>query len=1299
MAKLQRHRGPDDEGVWHDTEGRCSLAHRRLSIIDTSAAGHQPMSDDQGRWVISFNGEIYNFQELRTRLEGRGVTFRGRTDTEVLLQAIALWGTDALIRLDGMFAFAAFDRQSGQLILARDAFGEKPLYYAELPDHGLVFASELQALEAVPGVDLEASVDAMAELLMFQYIGAPRTIYRQIRKLPPGHWLVSYPGQGCKVGRYFGFMPGAHGFDDRPLAQLTDDLEDILVRSLRRRLIADVPLGAFLSGGVDSSTVCALISRRLNVPLKTYSIGFADAPESEHQTARQFAMHLGTEHHERIVAPQASEFLMGVGALLDEPNADSSCLPTYLLSAFARESVTVALSGDGGDEMFAGYGRYFDTLDESERHAGGSSGWDPGKAYYSNRILVSTEEHLVELFGAVPSGAADHLEMLREDLRDAATPLLCRLRQTDVTNYLPGAVLPKVDRMSMQHSLEVRTPFLNVELARFAERLRPAAMYGDRRGKLILREIAYRYLPRTLIDLPKQGFGLPMMRWGREELLAVAGRLLESDDSRLRQSLGSAAIARFMKRQRANHSFATYQVWALAMLESWLRHHPARLPSLHTSSLSADPGVRGKEDWTGIVMGGGILAAVQGDSHGGSPESLADLENRVQQVALHVGLLEFIFDEDRAADATYGRQIPLSAHALNSAAIRPRLKGSTLIMVDMDGVKSVPPDLLDAWRAAGVARVILPHPVREWGTFLVLQFNHHVGWRKLLSLLRLWRAAVASWWGFFAHRMAERGLLHVGPLKQLDGPVGTELCHRYALFRGLRQLSPLAASHDAIDESTHEGYSIWSRHCVYKPPRRLAALQRYWLVEATDSTRHLLPMTVEIIERATYDFLETLQHKIAQQSFAAFPRLQRGDPVVVYTHSLQPGGAERQWCYLAIGLKQRGLEVSFVVQDRLEDDRDHYRSLLEPHGIKPIELPRYSVKKALANVPRDKLSQLLLDPRASPFGIRLLQLTACLVETTPKAVFAQLDTVNLQAGVASVIAEVPRCVLSFRNYNPTNFPYLRNDWLLPCYQELLRSSRIVLAGNSRAANSDYAAWLGVPDDRVAFVPNAIEIDDFQVFGSDELAPLRSELSLSAETPVILGVFRLSEEKDPRTFLLVCAAVATAVPNLRVLVAGVGRLQNEMEALIKSLGLESKVALLGRRTDVTALMSIASLLLLTSTHEGMPNVVMEAQLLGLPVVATTTGGTPDIVVDGMTGYLRPVGDVPKLAESCISILCDSSARRRMRAASRMRMTEAFSRPAMVDRYIALVSTAEQTTTTQHSDAPREAGLADKAFRAS
>jgi len=576
-----------------------------------------------------------------------------------------------------------------------------------------------------------------------------------------------------------------------------------------------------------------------------------------------------------------------------------------------------------------------------------------------------------------------------------------------------------------------------------------------------------------------------------------------------------------------------------------------------------------------------------------------------------------------------------------------------------------------------------------------------VGWRSFLAWWRLRRAAAASWYGLFARRTRGGRLLHVGPLRELKGPEDTELSHRYALFRGRRQFPPLPVSHDAIAEGSHAAYSIWSGHCLFKSTGRWGGrLHHYWVVEQTPSTRQLMPMVVDILEpptaRAAQNFFDQLREKILVQPPCAATALKRGDRVVVFTHSLQPGGAERQWCYLAIGLKEQGFKVSFVVHDRLEGDKSHYRSLLMRYSIAPIEIARHPVGKALRRVPRDCSSRYLLEPQAGPFDIRLLQLAAYFVEVRPQAVFAQLDTVNLMSGVASVIADVPRCVLSFRNFNPTNFPYLRNEWYLPCYQALVESPRIILSGNSHAANSDYAAWLNVSADRVKYIPNAIEPQDFDKPSPQEIASLRTQLGLTADMPVILGVFRLSEEKDPRTFVQVCASAMRSVPGVRVLIAGVGSLQTEVETMVKALGLEGSVTLLGRRTDVPALMSISSLLLLTSTHEGMPNVVMEAQLFGLPVVATRAGGTSDIVVDGITGYMRPVGDVSGLTEACVTILLNRSLRHSMQSASKNRMLDGFSKQTMVDRYVAIASepTLSQTTA-DDSEARRKLPLGNNA----
>lgn len=573
MVATLAHRGPDGEGLWADPQGRCVLGHRRLSVIDVSPAGRQPMPSHDGRWWLVVNGEIYDFEELRPRLP---VAWRGRSDSEVLVNALALRGAGVLEELDGMYAFAAFDTASGELILGRDPFGEKPLYYLETPGGGLAFASELRALEAIPAFDAEVDVAAMAELMLFQYVAAPRTIFVSAKKLLPGHVLRARPGGPLRLERHHAFAVEGGERPARPLAEHADELEELLVRSLRRRLVSDVPLGAFLSGGVDSSTVCALAQRELGRPLPLFTLGFAGHSESEHETAAAFARHLGAEHHVRLVGEDAVEELPALGAWLDEPNADWSCLPVHLLAEQARQRVTVLLSGDGGDEMFAGYPWYAPPLaaDAPERP------WRADPAYVDG-LLMTRVPAVAALFGGLPDPVAERLEAIRARIDDGSEPLAFRLRRNEVENYLPGAVLAKVDRMSMRHALEVRTPFLSRELARFAARLPVSALHDGRHGKLVLRELASRLLPRPLLELPKRGFGLPGTDWGGGRIRRLARELVLAEDGRLRQCLGPA-LDRFVTGDSDSH-----RQWTLVLLESWCRHHRAVLPRREPKTVAA----------------------------------------------------------------------------------------------------------------------------------------------------------------------------------------------------------------------------------------------------------------------------------------------------------------------------------------------------------------------------------------------------------------------------------------------------------------------------------------------------------------------------------------------------------------------------------------------------------------------------------------------------------------------------------------------------------------------------------------
>ena len=452
MRDSMVHRGPDDAGLWVDPDGGCALAHRRLAIIDLSADGRQPMGNADGSVQVTFNGEIYNFQGLRDDLIAQGHHFHSHTDTEVIPHLFESFDPAQVSRLDGMFAFGVWHRPRRRLLLARDPFGKKPLYYAQGPGW-FAFASELQALTRVPGFDATIDPDALAYYLMLQYIPAPFSIYRSVRKLLPGSTLVVEADGGAirvrEPQRYFRFSPAEPpGRGGPSYAEREEELRRRVREAVRKRLMSDVPLGAFLSGGVDSALVAAMVTQELGQPLSTFSIGFGGTTETEHEYAREVAQHLGTDHHEEILQPDALQLVHEIADRLDEPNGDSSCLPTYLLSRYTRGHVTVALSGDGGDELFGGYGRYRDTLMEQGsglkrlvRTLRTGRGYTPADGYLSPRWLIFQPEQVGSLTGGLPPAVAQSLADWRTALNDPGQPLLHRMRALDAETYLPGAVL------------------------------------------------------------------------------------------------------------------------------------------------------------------------------------------------------------------------------------------------------------------------------------------------------------------------------------------------------------------------------------------------------------------------------------------------------------------------------------------------------------------------------------------------------------------------------------------------------------------------------------------------------------------------------------------------------------------------------------------------------------------------------------------------------------------------------------------------------------------------------------------
>jgi asparagine synthase (glutamine-hydrolysing) len=616
MADALAHRGPDDQGVWTDPASGVALGHRRLAILDLTQLGHQPMTSESGRYVVSYNGEIYNFAALREELAGH--QFRGTSDTEVLLAAFEEWGVEAALpRFNGMFAVALWDARDRALWLARDRFGEKPLYYGRI-GHKLVFGSELKAVRAFPGFEPEIDRGALTQFLRFGYVPGAACIFRGMRKLPPASYLriATESDIGVAPSTYWsleavareGALHPFRGSDEEGVREL----EALLTRAVKLRMVADVPLGAFLSGGIDSATVVAMMQVDATQRLRTFTIGLDDEELNEADDAKRIAQHLGTDHTELYVSSaDAQSIIPRLPALYDEPFADPSQIPTYLVSSLARRSVTVALSGDGGDELFGGYNWYFGAearwrrlreLPPGLRRAGAAIarlGRGPGLDQVLGRALRSLPasararlpgELLPKLLDLIsvtdssevflafqsawtsPSAVTGVVEPAHPvfqigppQLDDFTARMMC----TDLLAYLPDDILVKVDRAAMGVSLETRVPLLDPEVARFAWSLPKRLKVGGGTGKLLLREVLARHVPRALFEGPKRGFTIPIASWLRGPLRDWAESQLSAERLRSDGFFEPAALRRKWAEHLSGMRNSEAAVWYALMFQAW----------------------------------------------------------------------------------------------------------------------------------------------------------------------------------------------------------------------------------------------------------------------------------------------------------------------------------------------------------------------------------------------------------------------------------------------------------------------------------------------------------------------------------------------------------------------------------------------------------------------------------------------------------------------------------------------------------------------------------------------------------
>lgn len=612
MGNLLRHRGPDDDDVWVDAAAGIALAHRRLAVIAPNAEGHQPATSKCDRYVLSYNGEIYNFRDIRRQLVADGHPVESESDTVVLLEAIASWGVRRTVEAAiGMFAFAVFDRQTRELTLVRDRLGIKPLYWAQDGDR-FVFGSEIKAIRAAALLELTRDPDALAGYMRFAYIPAPATIYREVRKVMPGTIVTIGPSGNPQEIRYWDAEQVArHGQAnllpaDDPAVET--ELERLLQQAVEDRMISDVPLGAWLSGGIDSSTVVTLMQHASISKIRTFSIGFAAFGYDEAADARAIAEHLGTDHQELQVTPQdATDAIEALPFHYDEPFADSSQIPTFILSRMTRDHVTVALSGDGGDEVFAGYNRYQALPGLAQRFAfwpalartGAAqtmrglspASWDRLARLYPGRLPPQLGDKIwkaAEVIGSESETAAylstvsqwhNPLDIVRGASNDASALFLdstledpiARLQLADTRTYLPDDILTKVDRASMAHSLEVRVPLLDHRVMEFAWRMPRNTLIRDGRTKRPLRRVLERHVPAGLFERPKSGFAIPVGDWMRgpwrdwaEDLLSETA--LESSGMLTPGPIRAAWADHLSGRRNLQN-----QLWAVLMFQLWDR--------------------------------------------------------------------------------------------------------------------------------------------------------------------------------------------------------------------------------------------------------------------------------------------------------------------------------------------------------------------------------------------------------------------------------------------------------------------------------------------------------------------------------------------------------------------------------------------------------------------------------------------------------------------------------------------------------------------------------------------------------
>jgi glycosyltransferase involved in cell wall biosynthesis len=750
------------------------------------------------------------------------------------------------------------------------------------------------------------------------------------------------------------------------------------------------------------------------------------------------------------------------------------------------------------------------------------------------------------------------------------------------------------------------------------------------------------------------------------------------------------------------------------MLEGWLRAHDARMPDLAGPIARAAPRARTvvstRQRPSGLLVwpvGGSRLVVIEDDGTGDEigdgavPPHLAD------------GLLRFV----RLAESALPEQGSGSPILLGEGGApirlawwgrkvrdrladgeRERLRGATLLFPQSDVARVLKRRAIRRFQALGIAELIFLDPDRERAQLIRLQLGPLKSrWRSARHTLQLWWRSHGTWHWSRAWHVTDRVRARPVTLKLADkDPDPARVPRDYVLFEGLTAMVPAGPTDGVVGEPQRGQYAIDARTCRFAPLRpRWWPPRLHWIAPLDAATWRLFdcvptvraaesvldsaatardgsrPLT-SALTKPRRDFADAVGALVRGPGAAAATESQaRSRRIVTLTGSLSPGGAERQWCYLAAGLKSLGYDVTFVTMDALEGPAAHYLPMLATHGIEPVSLARSLRLDDLAELARSPELLALHGAAGNPFGALLPAMVALLRTVRPAAVMAQMDMANLLAAIASPLAAVPRVVLSARSVNPTNFGYI--DWtgFLPLYRAVAGLDRVAWTANSRGGLADYARWIGMPADRFTWIPNAIDPEGFGVVTRERRASVRHRLGLAPDAPVIAGVFRFTEEKQPLLFVEICAALVTAVPDLHVVIAGDGPLLQDARRHAQAHGVDRRFAFLGARGDVPEILMASDMLLHTARIEGMPNALMEAQAVGLPVVAFAVGGAPDVVADGRTGRLVAPDDRAAMIEVCTALLRNPTLRQRMGRAGAARMRDEFTIEAMANRFIAML----------------------------